>query len=318
MSVIVTIASASIIKGRTNSGESIMDITIGSAPDSWGVWFPSDAKQTPWGRFLDEIVLAGYEWTELGPYGYLPTDLPTLRAELDKRGLKVSATFAMGHLEKPSAWPDLERQVLGSGELLAALDAPFLVLIDDTYSDLFTGKQTAQARLDDNAWKRLIESTHKVADIVKDRFGLKLVFHPHAETHVEYEDQIEAFLDQTDPDRVFLCLDTGHHAYRGGDPIAFFRKHHRRIPYLHLKSVDGQMQKRVEAERIPFAIAVGKDMFCEPSKGVVNFDALRDALRDVDYVGLATVEQDMYPAPFDKPLPIAKRTRTYLREIGIG
>ena len=26
----------------------------------------------------------------------------------------------------------------------------------------------------------------------------------------------------------------------------------------------------------------------------------------------------MYPAPFDKPLLIAKRTREYLREIGIG
>ena len=49
-----------------------MNITIGSAPDSWGVWFPSDPQQTPWHRFLDEMVEAGYEWTELGPYGYLP------------------------------------------------------------------------------------------------------------------------------------------------------------------------------------------------------------------------------------------------------
>jgi inosose dehydratase len=295
-----------------------MNIKIGSAPDSWGVWFPSDPRQTPWQRFLDEIVLAGYEWTELGPYGYLPTHLPTLRAELDKRALKVSATFAMAALEDPKAWPELERQVLGAGEQLAALGAPFLVLIDDTYSDLFTGKPTAPSRLDKSSWKRLIDTTHRVADLAINRFGLKLVFHPHAETHVEYEDQIEALLDQTDPARVFLCLDTGHHAYRGGDPVAFFRRHHRRIPYLHLKSVDGQMQKRVQEEQIPFAIAVGMDMFCEPSKGAVDFPAFRDALRDVNYEGWATVEQDMYPAPFDKPLPIAQRTRAYLREIGIG
>jgi inosose dehydratase len=295
-----------------------MDIKIGSAPDSWGVWFPSDSKQTPWQRFLDEIVLAGYEWTELGPFGYLPSDLPTLRAELAKRRLNVSATFAMASLEEPSAWPELERQVLGAGEQLAALGAPFLVLIDDTYSNLFTGEQTGPTRLDESAWKRLIDTTHKVADLAKDRFGLKLVFHPHAETHVEYEDQIETFLAQTDPERIFLCLDTGHHAYRGGDPVAFLRRHHWRIPYLHLKSVDGHLQKRVEAERIPFAIAVGMDMFCEPSQGVVDFHALRDALREINYNGLATVEQDMYPAPFDKPLPIAKRTRDYLRAIGIG
>ena len=60
------------------------------------------------------------------------------------------------------------------------------------------------------------------------------------------------------------------------------------------------------------------DMFVEPSRGAVDFAAFRDALRDINYVGYAIVEQDMFPAPFDKPLPIAKRTRAYLREIGMG
>ena len=295
-----------------------MNITIGSAPDSWGVWFPSDPQQTPWHRFLDEIVEADYEWTELGPYGYLPTDLPTLRSELNSRGLKVTGTFAMANVEEPSLWPELERQVLGAGERLASLDAKYLVLIDDTYTDLFTGEAIAPKRLDESAWGQFIETTHRVADIARDRFGLQLVFHPHAETHVEYEDQIEVFLEQTDPDRVSICFDTGHHAYRGGDPINFMRQHHGRIPYLHLKSIDPEIQKRVEAQGTPFAEAVKMDMFVEPSKGAVDFLAFRDMLQEIDYNGYAIVEQDMYPAPFDKPLPIAKRTRAYLREIGIG
>ncbi|RIK38163.1 MAG: hypothetical protein DCC55_22080 [Chloroflexi bacterium] len=295
-----------------------MNIKVGSAPDSWGVWFPSDPKQTPWQRFLDEIAEAGYEWTELGPYGYLPTDLPTLRAELDKRRLKVAATFAMGNLENPTAWPALEQQVLGAGELLAALGAKYLVLIDDSYTDLFTGELLAPRQLAGDAWQRLIDTTHKVADIAQDQFGLTLVFHPHAETHVEYETQIEAFLAQTDPARVSLCLDTGHHAYRGGDPVSFIRRYHQRIPYLHLKSVDREVQTKVEAEQIPFAKAVQADMFVEPSQGAVDFLAFRDVLREIDFNGWAIVEQDMYPAPFDKPLPIAKRTRAYLRQIGIG
>ena len=295
-----------------------MNIIIGSAPDSWGVWFPSDPQQTPWHRFMDEIVEAGYEWTELGPYGYLPTDLPTLRRELTSRGLKVTGTFAMANVEEPSLWGELERQVLGAGERLAALDAKYLVLIDDTYTDLFTGEAIAPKRLDESAWERFIETTHKVADIAREKFGLQLVFHPHAETHVEYEDQIEAFLDQTDPDRVSICFDTGHHAYRGGDPINFMRRYHDRIPYLHLKSIDPEIQTQVEMEGIPFAEAVKMDMFVEPSKGAVDFLAFRDLLQEIDYDGYAIVEQDMYPAPFDKPLPIAKRTRAYLREIGIG
>ena len=83
-------------------------------------------------------------------------------------------------------------------------------------------------------------------------------------------------------------------------------------------SVDPVKRKRVADENIPFAIAVAEDMFCEPAKGAVDFVAFRDVLREIDYRGWAIVEQDMYPAPFDKPLPIAKRTRAYLREIGIG
>ena len=96
------------------------------------------------------------------------------------------------------------------------------------------------------------------------------------------------------------------------------RRYHHRIPYFHIKSVDPEIQGTVERERIPFATAVKMGMFCEPSVGVVDMPAFRDVLREVNYDGWATVEQDMYPASFDKPLPIAKRTRAYLREIGIG
>ena len=295
-----------------------MAVKVGTGPDSWGIWFPEDPLQTPWHRFLDEAAEAGYEWIELGPYGYLPTDLPTLRRELDSRGLKVAGTFAMESLENPEKWPELERQVLGAGEQLVELGAKFLVLIDGMYSDLKTGEMIEATELNSDEWKRLIDTTHRVADIAIDKFGLQLVFHPHAECHVEYTEQIEKFLEDTDPDRVGLCLDVGHHAYRGGDAIGFMRDHHQRIPYLHIKSVDREVQKQVEASGVTFAEAVKMDMFVEPELGWVDFLAFRDVLRDIGFDGWAVVEQDMYPAPFDKPLPIAVRTRAYLRDIGIG
>ena len=55
-----------------------MNIKIGTAPDAWGVWFPDDPKQISAIRFLDEVVEAGFEWIELGPYGYLPIKLSKL------------------------------------------------------------------------------------------------------------------------------------------------------------------------------------------------------------------------------------------------
>ena len=295
-----------------------MNVRIAASPDSWGVWFPDDDLQTPWRRFLDEAVEAGFEWTELGPYGYLPTDLSVLQPALESRNLRLCGAFAMEHLDDPSLRPEVDRQVNGAGEILAALGAGFLVLIDGTYTDQATGEPTAPRELSSDAWKLLIDTAHDLADTIRERFGLQLVFHPHAETHVEYEDQIETFLEQTDPDRVSLCLDIGHHAYRGGDPVDFMRRHHDRVAYMHLKSVDANIRRRVESEGIVFSKAVGMDIFCEPSEGAVDFRAFRDVLEEVDYDGWAVVEQDMYPAPFDKPLPIARRTRAYLREIGIG
>jgi inosose dehydratase len=295
-----------------------IDVKVGTAPDNWGVWFPSDPKQIPWSRFLNEVVEAEYKWIELGPPGYLPLDPALLAPELKKRGLEVTTGFVMHHFEDPALWPKIESEVHGVGKVLKQLGGPFLLLIGDTYTDLFTGRPTRPSNLDADNWERFIEVVHRVATVARDQYGLRSVFHPHAETHVEYEHQIEKFLEDTDPHLISLCLDTGHHAYRKGDPVAFMSRHHQRIPYLHLKSVDAQLRERVATERIPFAKAVGIGLFCEPSQGVVNFPAFRDVLDKVSYHGWAIVEQDMYPAPFDQPLPIAKRTRKYLRETGIG
>jgi inosose dehydratase len=293
-----------------------MTITLGSAPDSWGIWFADDPHQTPAQRFLDEVAAAGYRWIELGPYGYLPTDPAELQRELESRELEVTGTFTMFPLEDAARWEEMRDEVARTCELIARLGGRYLILIDDVYTDLFTGELQAPADLDDRLWAQLVKTSNEIGGVATEH-GLQVVFHPHAETHVEYESQIERFLANTD-DRIGLCLDVGHHAYRGGDPVAFIRKHHERIPYLHLKSVDRDVQARVEAEGIPFAKAVAIDMFVEPSAGAVDFIALKEVLDEVGYDGFGIVEQDMYPAPFDKPFPIAKRTHEYLRQIGLG
>jgi inosose dehydratase len=291
-------------------------LTLGSAPDSWGVWFADDPKQTPWHRFLDEVAAAGYHWIELGPYGYLPTDLDVLGRELDERELRVTGTFTMFHFEEGTAWEARRAEVERTCKLLAALQAKYLILIDDVYTDLFTGERLAPSELDEAGWKTFVETSRRIADVA-DRHGLQPVLHPHAETHVEYEHQIEQFLEDVNGE-IDLCLDVGHHAYREGDPVVFMGRHHERIPYLHLKSVDPELQHRVKEEGIPFALAVADGMFVEPSQGAVDFRALKDVLDEVAYDGFGIVEQDMYPAPFDKPFPIAERTRLYLLDLGLG
>ncbi len=294
-----------------------MPLRIGTAPDSWGVWFPADPKQTPWRRFLDEVVEAGYRAIELGPYGYLPTDPQVLRAELEARELQLTAAFVMRNLQVPDVWASIREELARICELLADFGARHLVLIDDLYTDISSGKRIGPRALDDDDWKRMVDTTHVIGAFTRDR-GIRTIFHPHADTPVEYETQIERFLVDTDPAVTSLCLDVGHHAYRSGDAPAFLRRHNGRISYLHLKNVDPDVRSRVETEGIPFARAVQMDMFTELSKGAIDFVALRDVLREIGFDGWGIVEQDMYPAAFDKPLPIATRNRAYLRQIEIG
>jgi inosose dehydratase len=277
-----------------------------------------DPQQTPAERFLDEIAEAGYAWTELGPYGYLSTDPDLLRQDLSSRGLGLSAGIALGALHTPTAIADIQQHFDEVCTLSAALDARYLVLIPGNYRETNTGAMLEAAELDDDAWQRLIESSNELGRQSLERFGMTLVFHHHADTHVEFPEQVERFLADSDPAVVSLCFDLGHFEYRGGDSVEFMRKHHARIPYLHLKSVDPAMRDRVLAANTPFGEAVAEGVFVEPSEGSVDFPAFVELLKEIGYEGWGIVEQDMYPCDFAKPLPIAKRSREYLVELGMG
>lgn len=297
-----------------------MGVSIGNSPESWGIFSPHDSSQTSWSVFLDEVSDAGYECIELGVYGYLPTDPVVLKTELDKRGLKLTAAGVLSVLEDTCNWSNLKEYVLRTGNLLSSLGGQFLLLVDGFitgYPEVGSSADPKE-RLEITEWGRLVENTHRVAELVRERFNLKLVFHPCADTHVQFEEDIERFLSDTDPTLISLCLDTGHHVYRGGDPVKFMRKYHQRIPYLHLKSVDPCLIKVVNDDNIPMAEAVRMGVMCAPGTGVVDFEAFGAVLREVDYNGYCVVEQDIYRPPIDVPYQIAKRARQHLKDVGLG
>ena len=290
---------------------------IGTSPNSWGVWFAADPLQLPWRRFLDEAAEAGHGAIELGPYGYLPSQQDTLRTELSQRGLRITAGYVRAHLEVEAAWPGIERDVNESGKLLASIGAKFLILIDDTHDGYFTGPPAQSARLDALGWNRLVRTVNRVGDLARKNFGIRLLIHPHAYSHLETPEQIEALLAETDAARVSLCLDTGHFAFRGGDPADFVRRHHSRIAYLHVQSINPPVVKQwLAGGNGLFVNAVGMGVFCEPDKGSVDFATLYNVLNEVGFDGWAIVEQEMYPAAYDEPLPIAKRSLSYFRQLG--
>src|SRR5580700_7727960 len=102
-----------------------------SAPDSWGVLdYPGLSWEQSYEKMLDEMVWAGYTGTELGPYGFFPADAAVLKAQLDKRKLKLLGSFVPVVLSDPASAGIAVEHIRKVGDLLAAVKAPFLVLAD--------------------------------------------------------------------------------------------------------------------------------------------------------------------------------------------
>ena len=289
---------------------------IGSAPDSWGVWYADDPKQTPWRRFLDEVAAAGYTRIELGPYGYLPSDPTQLRDELGQRGLTVTAGTIFEHLHRAHSWDSTWQGVSAVAELTAAMGAKHIVVIPDFWRHPDTGEVLEASALTAEEWPVYAAQINRLATAIRDDYGLRIQFHPHADSHVDTHEHVERFLAETDPELVTLCLDTGHISYCGGDNLRLINDHPQRIGYVHLKQVDPAILEKVKAEGIGFGEAVRLGAMCEPPLGIPDMPPILEALAGLDVELFAIVEQDMYPCPPDQPLPIATRTLSYLQSCG--
>jgi inosose dehydratase len=294
-------------------------LTLGTAPDSWGVWFDQDPHQVSWQQYLDELPRAGYHWTELGPPGFLPRDSAQLNDELARRDLKVcgGTSFAALHHGKSG----LDRAIKEFGEvcrLLAAVGGKYMVHLPEQYTDMHTGEATEAAEIDPQDWKNLVTGTNALGRIVAEEYGVQLVFHPHVDTHVDTQERVERFLNDTDPQYVNLCLDTGHIAYCDGNNVEIVERFPERITYVHLKQVDPQVREYVRRENLSLADAVKLGAMVEPPYGDPPMPPLLDALARLDRDIFCVIEQDLYPVEPDVPLPIAARTAGYFAGCGLG
>jgi inosose dehydratase len=277
-----------------------------------------DPLQTPWSRYLDEVQAAGYRWTELGPFGYLPTDPGVLGEELAKRDLKLTGGAVFAALQTGGdALAAAKEACDEEAATLVPLGAKYLVILPQGYTDM-DGRFTADPVLDVNEWGDLISGMSELGRYISGEHGLELVFHTHADSHVGTQDEIERFLDGTDSEFVKLCLDTGHVAYCGADNLRIIHDYPDRVTYVHLKQIDPAIRTRVRDEQLGFAPAVRLGAMVEPPLGEPEMPSLLAALADLDRDIFCIVEQDMYPVEFDRPLPIAQRTYAYFRSCGLN
>jgi inosose dehydratase len=274
---------------------------------------------------LDELAETGYTGTELGDWGYMPTNPGALRNEIAKRRLVMLGAFVPVAMKYASAHAEGVATAVKTARLLAAVastPAPFLVLADDNGTDSvrtkIAGRVTPKDGLSATKWKTFAAGADQVARAVFDETGLRTVFHHHCAGYVETPREIATLLELTDPQRLGLVFDTGHYYYGAGgedsdlaDALNRFRD---RIWYIHLKDIEPSIARRSRAEQWDYFTSIRRGVFCELGKGRVDFPALLRWLSTQDYKGYCLVEQDILPGT-GTPRESARRSREYLHSI---
>jgi inosose dehydratase len=268
-----------------------------SAPDSWGVLdYPGPSWEQSYEKMLDEMVEAGYTGSELGPYGFFPTDLKILQPQLEKRKLKLLASFVPVKMTDPGASQAVMERIRKVGGLLAALKAPFLVIADDQSNErnAFSGRVYDKGcpTLTAEQWKhigKIVADAEKVAN----EFGLDLVFHPHVATYVETPEECERFYDATSHTNVGLCLDTGHCVYGHGDSVKEAEKYKDKLRFVHIKDCDVKVLEQARQNKWTFEEAIEHKVFTVIGQGNIDFPAFFRTLVKNGYSGWSVVEQDV-------------------------
>ena len=299
-------------------------IAVANAPCSWGVLeFESKSESPGYGQVLDEMTASGYAGTELGDWGFMPTDAAALEDELSRRGLAMLGAFVTTRLADPLTHEAGLQSAVRTAELLSAVSVggrPVVVLSDEPTADPIRARAAGRVEpamgLTERQWEEAAGAVERIARAVRDATGLRTVFHHHCAGYVETPEEIDTLMARTDPALVGLCLDSGHATYGGGSPVDLLARHRPRVWHVHFKDCDPAVADRARQDKWDYHTALRHGLFCELGRGSVDFRALFDALQEAGYDGWIVVEQDVLPA-MGSPLASATRNRRYLQSIGL-
>jgi inosose dehydratase len=256
-------------------------------------------------RVLGEMASLGLEATELGPLGYLdldasgpegrvgeptehapfghfPLDAHRIAERLDRHGLGLVAAFVGLVLHGGSL--DGARAIVDEvAPMVARLGGEVLVVaavMDEAWSP--------PTPLEEGQWRRLLEHLAVVEGLATDH-GLTFALHPHAGTLIEADREIERILAESE---VPFCLDTGHLAIGGADPVEFVRRHAERIVHVHLKDVDLRLAAKVRDGALSLVEGTRRGLFLPLGRGDAEIGEVVALLDRHGYERWLVLEQD--------------------------
>ena len=300
------------------------EIKIANAPCSWGALeFELEGKSISYEQVLNEIAETGYAGTELGDWGFMPTNPQELNKEISSRKLDLLGAFVPVALSNELAHEEGLQKALDVADLMfnAGYKDAFIVLADDNgcvkERTENAGRITIEQGLSAEQMRTFANGAEKVAQSVKDKYGMRTVFHHHCAGHIETPAEIDALMNATDSELLGLCFDTGHYRFGGGkNPVDVLEKYWNRIWHVHFKDFSSQVAKKSAENNWDYFESVKNGVFCELGKGDVDFVAIKKFLNSKNYKGWIVVEQDVLPGMGD-PKQCAQNNRTYLQSLGL-
>ncbi len=290
-------------------------VRLGITPTLW--WnddFPSIDIGIPFGQCVSEMALAGFQGCSVG-HKY-PADPQVLKAALDLRGLRVSEPWTSTYFTIKSMREHTTTSFQTEMEFIKSLGATEMVVAEfgqavNPLPDvaLFANRPI----FDDRQWDALTRGLNQLGGIANVN-GMRLCYHHHMGTGVMTRADVDRLMASTDPNLVHLLLDTGHMAFAGDDPLSAAQAYGERIKHVHLKSVRGDVVRRVREENLSFRDGIENGVFTVPGDGDIDFVPILDALARANFEGWLVVEAEQDPAKAN-PLQYAQMARRYLREV---
>ncbi len=257
---------------------------LAGAPISWGVCeVPGWGTMLPRERVLKEMRDLGLRASELGALGYLGDEPEAIAAVLARHRLSAVGGFVPLVLHDPASRAGALSAAERAARLIAGAGGSYFVtaaVVDAGWSTPF--------ELDERGWEELEHGLLEVEGVCADH-GLVQVLHAHVGTLIERAAHIERLVERSE---VRFCLDTGHFAIGGADPVAFAAEHSARVGLVHLKDVDLSLAPEVISHERSLLDATQAGLFRALGRGSVDVGGVVRGLESAGYAGWYVLEQD--------------------------
>ncbi len=224
----------------------------------------------------------GYAGTETGGrlYDWWLKERPgQLQKLLKEHGVKMACLFQSGNWTEAAEREGLVADGRRWAEELKEIGGEVLMIVP--------GNKRPEPAYTREEFQIMADTMNEVGRQAK-AVGLKCAMHPHWGTVAETREEIELLLSLLDPSIVGFAPDSGQIAKGGADPVPLFEKYKDRIQHVHLKDLSPEWEEMKRAG-VPLRSPAG---YAEVGQGLVNFPAIFDIVKSIDFDGWLMAELD--------------------------